>query len=418
MESILTSVKKMLGIPEDYEYFDQDLIMHINSVFLILQQLGVGPPTGYSIKDKNNNWSEFTSYHVMNVEAVKSYMNMKVKLMFDVNGMTSYVITAYEERCKELEWRLNVQVDPGEKVNISKEDILNILYREAVLRGYSGTKEEWLILITGTGAGGAPILQNDLIARIAAGGIKVGDQFFQGEQLETLWRKLLDPVQGPTLSNPSVLIIPSGGLVMESGSTKDVTLIIKFDRGSISPAYGTSGYRSGDVTEYQLNGVVVSDINNSVTVSETNKEFTAMVSYAEGEQPKNSAGDDFDSPLPAGSVSSPKLEFEFVDALWSNAGDITVIAKEDIISKRTKTKTFVFPPQTVTHPEVFDVPKSWNVTNIEAFNEMTNRFETINDFVKSDTIHQDAAGRDVDYIRYQDRRGYKADTRQVRITWE
>ena len=59
MESILTSIKKMLGITEEYENFDVDLIMHINSVFMILNQIGVGPSRCFSIKDENEVWTDF-----------------------------------------------------------------------------------------------------------------------------------------------------------------------------------------------------------------------------------------------------------------------------------------------------------------------------------------------------------------------
>lgn len=418
MDSILTSVKKMLGLTEDYEYFDADIIMHINSVFMILQQLGVGPVTGYAITDKTNTWSEFQSSNVKNIEMVKSYIYMKVKLMFDIAGMTSPLIDAYQKRCDEFEWRLNVQVDPSDKVDLSKTEILEVLYRNAVSYGYTGTKDEWLLMMAGSGGSGDARLKNDLMASIAAGGIRVGDQFYKGEELENLWRALLDPVKGPTLTNPSVIIVPSGGLLMEPGETKDTTLIIKFDRGSISPAYGTSGFRSGEVTGYTLNGSPVPDINCSVTVSESNDTFSAVVEYSEGEQPKDSKGDDFGSPLPTGSVTSPVLTYEFVNPIWSNAADITQIVKEPLVSKNSKSKTFKFPPQTVANPEVFDIPKSWIVTKIEAFNEITNRFEEINDFKKTDVVHQDLAGRDVDYIRYTDGRGYKADAREVKVTWE
>ena len=60
-ESILTSIKKLLGVPKDYEHFDQDIIMHINSVFMILNQIGVGPSDGFSISDKTAIWSDFIS---------------------------------------------------------------------------------------------------------------------------------------------------------------------------------------------------------------------------------------------------------------------------------------------------------------------------------------------------------------------
>lgn len=112
MDSILTSVKKMLGITEEYEYFDADIIMHINSVFMILQQLGVGPQEGYySIKGKENKWSEFLPSGEQ-LELAKSYMYLKVKLMFDISTLTSPLIEAINRQIQEFEWRLNVQVDP------------------------------------------------------------------------------------------------------------------------------------------------------------------------------------------------------------------------------------------------------------------------------------------------------------------
>ena len=110
MESILTSIKKLLGIEEDYEYFDADLIMHINSVFMILNQLGVGPEEGFSIQDTSNTWSEFIP-DGSNLESVKSYIFLKVKLMFDP-PTSSAVIESINRSISELEWRLNVSVDP------------------------------------------------------------------------------------------------------------------------------------------------------------------------------------------------------------------------------------------------------------------------------------------------------------------
>lgn len=107
MESILTSIKKMLGITEDYEHFDSDLIMHINSVFSILTQLGVGPSEGFSIKDKTDVWSDFISDDPR-LESVKSYVYMKVKLLFDP-PLSSTVMESTNRMISEFEWRLNVQ---------------------------------------------------------------------------------------------------------------------------------------------------------------------------------------------------------------------------------------------------------------------------------------------------------------------
>ena len=111
MDSILTSVKKMLGIPEDYEQFDMDIIMHINSVLMILTQLGVGPEEGFAIADKTDEWDDFIGDNVL-LELVKSYVYLKVRLIFDP-PQSSSVIEAMNRQISEFEWRINVEVDPS-----------------------------------------------------------------------------------------------------------------------------------------------------------------------------------------------------------------------------------------------------------------------------------------------------------------
>ena len=121
MESILNSIKKLLGIAEDYDYFDSDIIMHINSVFATLTQLGVGPEDGVSIDDESEKWEDFLPEERM-LHSVKSYMFMKVKLMFDP-PLSSAVIECTKEQIKELEWRLQVAVDSANTK--SEEEIQN-----------------------------------------------------------------------------------------------------------------------------------------------------------------------------------------------------------------------------------------------------------------------------------------------------
>ena len=108
-ESILTTIKKKLGISEEYEHFDQDIITDINSVLTILMQLGVGPEEGFSITGKDEVWSDFIS-DISKLELVKSYIYMKVRLMFDPPS-SSAVIDVIKSLISESEWRLNVQVD-------------------------------------------------------------------------------------------------------------------------------------------------------------------------------------------------------------------------------------------------------------------------------------------------------------------
>lgn len=110
MDSILTSVKKLLGIAEDYQHFDDDIIMHINSVLMILTQLGVGPSEGFFVTGKSNAWSEFIPAEDKNFEAVKSYVFMKVKLLFDP-PTSSAVADSYNRLINEFEWRLNAAAD-------------------------------------------------------------------------------------------------------------------------------------------------------------------------------------------------------------------------------------------------------------------------------------------------------------------
>lgn len=109
MESILTSIKKLLGIEEDYVHFDADIIMHINSVLSILTQLGVGPSEGYSIKDANATWNEFIT-NPAKLELVKSYVYLKVRLMFDPPSSSS-AIESMKQLISELEFRIIVAVE-------------------------------------------------------------------------------------------------------------------------------------------------------------------------------------------------------------------------------------------------------------------------------------------------------------------
>lgn len=109
MESILTSIKKLLGITEEQTSFDSDIIMHINTVFSILTQLGVGPSTGVFISDDSDTWDELIPEGA-NLELVKTYVYMKVRLMFDPPS-SSAAMEAVNKNISELEWRINTMVE-------------------------------------------------------------------------------------------------------------------------------------------------------------------------------------------------------------------------------------------------------------------------------------------------------------------
>lgn len=107
MESILTTIKTMLGLTEEYTHFDNDIIMHINSALMDLKQLGVGPESGFIIEDSRDTWSDFVG-ETTKLQAIKTYVYLKVKLDFDP-PLNASVIAAMQRRLGELDFRLNVE---------------------------------------------------------------------------------------------------------------------------------------------------------------------------------------------------------------------------------------------------------------------------------------------------------------------
>ena len=109
--SILNDVKKQLGPSVEYTYFDDQIIMHINTFLNRLTQLGVGT-RGFTISDASSKWSDFLGDKLEYLQGAKSYVAMRVKLVFDP-PQSSYVAAELEKAWKELEWTMNVEVDPG-----------------------------------------------------------------------------------------------------------------------------------------------------------------------------------------------------------------------------------------------------------------------------------------------------------------
>lgn len=108
MESILTSIKKLLGIGEDYDHFDADIIMHINGVFFILRRIGVGPEEGFFIKDTSTLWTDF--FPEGEYEAIKTYVYMKVKLIFDP-PLNASILESMKQLINEYEFSLGIEAD-------------------------------------------------------------------------------------------------------------------------------------------------------------------------------------------------------------------------------------------------------------------------------------------------------------------
>lgn len=116
MQSILTSIKKVLGIYEEDTSFDIDIIVHINTVIMILRQMGIGPSEGFSITGSYETWDDYLP-DINLIESVKTYIALKVRLIFDPPA-SSAVTEALNRTISELEWRLSVQADYAKSFDV------------------------------------------------------------------------------------------------------------------------------------------------------------------------------------------------------------------------------------------------------------------------------------------------------------
>lgn len=108
-DSILISTKKLSGIDNEYDVFDLDIITYINTVFMTLNQMGIGPKEVFNIEDEDATWDEFEEGN-KDLRACRSYMAQKVRMQFDP-PTSSYVMQALKDSIAEVEWRLIHQVE-------------------------------------------------------------------------------------------------------------------------------------------------------------------------------------------------------------------------------------------------------------------------------------------------------------------
>ena len=117
-DSILMTIRKLVCGNPYADHFDTDLLVHINACFSILNQLGVGPENGFVVTDETQSWSSYIAdNYILNM--VKTYVMLKVKKIFDP-PLTSSVLEAMDKEISQLEWRLNVAVDPIKPTSTSK----------------------------------------------------------------------------------------------------------------------------------------------------------------------------------------------------------------------------------------------------------------------------------------------------------
>lgn len=250
------------------------------------------------------------------------------------------------------------------------------------------------------------------------GKYKKGDIIPKNTALLDIVKNMLLKTNNPTVSEPKVTLSGTGDKLLESGATLNATMTATFDRGAVTPVYYGVQWRAGEATAYSLNGGGEQAENTfSVVVSESNKEFTAVAKYAAGEEIKNDEGNKYMDALGAGSVTSNTVKYDFVDAIYSNEANINVVAKLPLVAKSAGQKVFNFPAAPDGTKETFDIPKAWTVIAVEVENELSGRFEQVSEFVTSDIKHPNSAGVDVDYVRYEDGRGFASGPRKVRVRW-
>lgn len=117
-DSILVTIRKLVCGDPYANHFDTDLLVHINACFSVLNQLGVGPEKGFVVTDETQNWDDYTADSTV-LNLVKTYITLKVRLIFDP-PLTSSVLEAMNKEISQLEWRLNVAVDPVKSTSTSK----------------------------------------------------------------------------------------------------------------------------------------------------------------------------------------------------------------------------------------------------------------------------------------------------------
>lgn len=281
---------------------------------------------------------------------------------------------------------------------------------------WDDTSSKWVNGSGGSSGGGSTT--KAITAAIDVGGISEGTSYPIDTPLEDILADLLEPTLYPTLTAPSATLAATGAKLLESGSTLATTFTITFSRGGITPAYGTSGHRSGAASTYTLDGTTQDTNTFSRTITSAKTSYQGSVAYAAGEQPKDSKGNDYDSPLAAGSVDTNTITYEFVNALYANTANITTVAKLALVSKSAKVKEFSFPAQTVANPHEFHVDASWTVTSVEVLNTLSNQWENCaSEFNVSNTTHEDAGGNTVNYKKYVCNLGVATGDRKIRIKW-
>lgn len=109
--SILLTIKSMLGLEKDYTPFDEELVWHINSAIMVAHQLGIGN-YNFAITGSSETWQDWLGDSADRISAIQHYIYMQTKLSWDPPA-NSFVVSALQKQIDEMTWRLNIQAEDG-----------------------------------------------------------------------------------------------------------------------------------------------------------------------------------------------------------------------------------------------------------------------------------------------------------------
>jgi len=291
--------------------------------------------------------------------------------------------------------------------------------------GYTNTQLTNIIsqLIDDISTGNNFTYQNSNPVDETLGGIHSSSDFFSTPKtLEEIISAMFYPTYYPTFTDPSsYLDMDLLTFLEEVGDTKNIIFTNYFDRGIINPAYGTSGLRSGPASSYHYTGtglipvVDSSSIKDSQTVNNYNiiegiQNWTGYVSYDEGEQPKDSRGENYDVPFPAGSTSAFSVELEGVYPLYATTINITTYTKQHLFSMLSGNPTLSLSIEHLGDKQTFDIPNAWlsnrtlkGILTQDILHHWTyqggDAASSLTYWDSSTTTH-DIQGNTIDYTRY------------------
>ena len=239
----------------------------------------------------------------------------------------------------------------------------------------------------------------------------------EGKTVEEILLMMLYGVVNPTFTNPGFRVELDVPNVVVAGQLTSISGQMLFDRGAITPAYGTSGYRSGAVTGYEVNGVPTDSANfviELIPVAGEN-EVTCIAYYAQGEQPLNSIGQNYDKPLPAGSIMAT-ARVKGVYPLYSD-GNSTVLSFSWFSDESGEGYQSVLATETLTTKQSFAVATECSVVGIKQFETMTRTWQWIGGSAEASLTYFDTTlvkGDSLDYILYTNN-DYLTGERELRI---